>query len=132
MAQHVIHSNNNLNVIFGDVPSILDDLKSTFSRKPDDNRPRIEELMNELQEVDILVLDDIGTEYSTEWALERLYMIINNRYNVGKPIIATSNFNAEKLKSRFKDNVTGARIVSRLCEMCKAVELKGYDHRIRR
>ena len=121
-------------VIFGDVPSLLDDLKETFNGRdsPESNKPTLEMLMAELETVDVLVLDDIGTEYGTDWALERLYMIINNRYNVGKAIMATSNFNAEMLETRFKGNMTGKRIVSRLCEMCKTVELKGRDRRIRR
>lgn len=133
IAQELVSQGKSL--IFGDVPSLLDELKATFNRKQaagDVYQPSIDELMTELARVEVLVLDDIGTEYSTAWALERLYMIINNRCNEGKPIIATSNFNAETLAARFKDNVMGKRIVSRLCEVCKAVELKGYDRRLRR
>ena len=115
-------------VIFGDVPSLLDDLKSSFDRKEDDST--LDEKMRAIMAVDVLVLDDIGTEYSTPWALERLYMIINGRYNVNKPIIATSNYNAEGLKARLK-NFYGERIVSRLSEMCEPILISGKDRRYR-
>ena len=115
-------------VIFGDVPTLLDTLKGTFAK---DSDTTIEELMDELQNADVLVLDDIGTEYPTDWAAERLYMVVNNRYNAGKPIIVTSNYAPKKLLERFKGNVTGARIVSRLCQMCEVVENRELDFRMR-
>ena len=101
----------------------------------------LEELMKALEEVDLLILDDIGTENPTEWAAERLYLIVNSRYSAGKPIIATSNFNAAELVNRLKtrdksgrlieSDVTGQRIVSRLCEMCQPVKIGGVDRRLR-
>lgn len=118
-------------VIFGDVPSILDTLKSTFNSE--NEQQTLDKLMDELEAVDVLVLDDIGTEYPTSWAAERLYIIINNRYNAGKPIIATSNYGAEDLIKRFKlEQITGRRIISRLSEMCKTIEIRGDDRRMRR
>ncbi len=127
-------------VIFGDIPSILDTMKATFNNS--EKQASLDEVMKSLEEVDMLILDDIGTENPTEWAAERLYLVINNRYNAGKPIIATSNFNATELARRLKvkdkngrileSDVTGQRIVSRLTEMCKAVKIGGEDHRQRR
>ena len=115
-------------VIFSDVPSLLDTLKGTFNK---DSDATIDELMDELQRADMLVLDDIGTEYPTEWAAERLYMVINSRYNAGKPVIVTSNYAPKKLMERFKSNVTGARIVSRLCQMCAVAEIFETDFRMK-
>ena len=127
-------------VIFGDIPSILDAMKATFGNES--KQTSLEELMKALEEVDLLILDDIGTENPTEWAAERLYLIVNSRYSAGKPIIATSNFNAADLVNRLKtrdksgrlieSDVTGQRIVSRLCEMCQPVKIGGIDRRMRR
>ena len=127
-------------VIFGDIPSILDAMKATFGNES--KQTSLEELMKALEEVDLLILDDIGTENPTEWAAERLYLIVNSRYSAGKPIIATSNFNAAELVNRLKtrdksgrlieSDVTGQRIVSRLCEMCQPVKIGGVDRRLRR
>ena len=55
----------------------------------------------------------------------------DNRYNAGKQIIVTSNYDAAGLIKRFK-GITGTRIVSRLSEesFCQAVELRGNDRRL--
>jgi len=120
-------------VIFGDVPSLLDAMKATFNN--DDKQAKLDDVMKELEEVDMLILDDIGAESPTEWAAERLYLVVNSRYNAGKPIIATSNFNGTELTQRFRvrdksgriidSDITGQRIVSRLTEMCKPVKIGG-------
>ena len=120
-------------VIFSDVPTLLEILRNSF----DDRNTKILDLMDDLIKVDLLVLDDLGTENPTEWAVERIYTIINQRYNEEKSLIVTSNFflgdlserlNAPKNASSNK-NITGSRIVSRLAQMCERVELKGKDWR---
>lgn len=122
-------------VIFGDVPSLLEDMKSTFDKK---NENGLEELRKSLSTADMLVLDDLGTESPTEWAVEQLYIIVNARYNADKPVIITSNYtptevkvrlNHPKKKESYGESVTGDRIVSRLTQMCKGVILKGVDRR---
>lgn len=127
---------NHYSVIFGDVPSLLDDLKSTF----DDKNKSLDDLMDSLTAADLLVLDDLGTEVPTEWACERIYLIINQRYNAEKPMIVTSNFrlgeigrrmNKPKKRESAETIVTGNRIVSRLAQMCNRVELRGEDWRLK-
>ena len=119
-------------VIFADVPSLLADLRGTFDKDSDLN---IEDLMKELANVDVLVLDDLGTEQPTIWSIERLYMVINERYNSGKAMIITSNYDlgqAEAILNRPKDGaqgITGSRIVSRLNHCCRVIKLKGNDRR---
>ena len=122
-------------VIFGDVPSLLDDLKSTFDSK----NKSLDDLMESLTTADLLVLDDLGTESPTDWAVERIYLIINQRYNAEKPLIVTSNFKLSEVGQRLNEpkksenkfpSVTGKRIVSRLAQMCKRIEIKGRDRRI--
>ena len=125
IAQELIKSGKN--VLFGDVPTLLDEMKSTFNKES----TTLENLMKELETVDILILDDIGTEYATDWAVERLYMIVNNRYNSGKTLIVTSNFDAQGLIKRFKDTITGRRIVSRLTQICKPIRISDSDRRLR-
>ena len=120
-------------VIFGDVPSLLDQLKGTFDQNSEST---LEELMKTLSEVDVLVLDDLGTETPTEWAVERLYLIVNNRYNASKPIIVTSNYDTDTAANRLNSpknapkGVTGSRIISRLSQMCKIVKISGDDKRL--
>ena len=85
-----------------------------------------------LQAADVLILDDLGVENPTAWVAERMYVIINARYNGQKPVIVTSNFTLDGLISRFADEITGTRIVSRLKQMCKLAEISGGDRRLRR
>ena len=88
--------------------------------------------MKQLLNVDMLVLDDIGTEYSTDWAKGELYKIINGRYNNGGALVVTSNYGKDELKARFGNDQTGERIVSRLTQMCEAIQIGGNDRRHRR
>lgn len=125
---------NDKTVIFGDVPTLLEILRGSF----DDKNTKITDLMDNLTEVDLLVLDDLGTENPTEWAVERIYSIINQRYNAQKPLIVTSNFTLGDLARRLNNpknasgnqNITGNRIVSRLAQMCERLELTGGDWRL--
>ena len=136
IAQKLIKSGKT--VIFCDIPSLLDAMKATFNNT--EKQASLDDVMKSLEEVEMLILDDIGAENPTEWAAERLYLVINNRYNAGKPIIATSNFNATELTSRLKtrdksghlieNDIVGQRIVSRLCEMCQPVKIGGKDKRV--
>jgi DNA replication protein DnaC len=71
------------------------------------------EMMQLVEEVDLLVLDDVGAERLTDFVLERIYLIINRRYELGKPLILTTNCTDEELRTR-----VGERTASRLCEMC--------------
>ena len=73
----------------------------------------------------LLIIDDIGSEKPTEWAIETLYAIINKRYEAVYPTIFTSNFTLEELAGRLGD-----RIVSRIAGSCEVVELQGKDRRL--
>lgn len=121
-------------VIFSDVPYLLNKMRASFSEKSEVD---IDEMMKTLEEADVLVLDDIGTEVSTEWAVERLFLIINSRYLEGKQTLVTSNYSLSELAERLnapkggKGGVTGNRIASRLREMCSLAVLRGDDRRIK-
>ncbi len=74
-----------------------------------------------------LVLDDMGSEKTTEYARQALYVIINNRYENNLPIIVTSNIvNLSEFANKIDD-----RIVSRLLEMCKIIMMTD-NYRIER
>lgn len=120
-------------VIFSDVPSLLNDMRGSFK---EDSENRIDEMMKTLTEAEVLILDDLGAENSTEWAIERLYLIVNSRYTQGRKTFITSNYNLNELAERLntpkngKSGITGTRIASRLKEMTKTAILKGKDRRL--
>ncbi|MBN1900545.1 ATP-binding protein [Candidatus Sumerlaeota bacterium] len=76
------------------------------------------DMIDKVSKADLLVLDDLGAENPTEWASDRLYTLINRRYESNLPVIVTTNkMDMEQLQQHI-----GKRIVSRLCEMCHYVD----------
>jgi DNA replication protein DnaC len=85
------------------------------------------EFFERLTSVDLLHLDDLGAEKRTDWVLEQLYAIVNERYEAGRSILLTSNLNQVDLAEQI-----GSRTVSRLGEMCehRMLPLNGEDMRL--
>jgi DNA replication protein DnaC len=110
-----------LEVRFIVVPSFLDRLRAAI-RYADRDDP-----LPELFDVDLLVLDDLGREKVTDWATERLYVLVNERYNRRRPTIVTTNYSPDELAARGYD-----ALVSRLVEGASVVVLTAADYRSRR
>lgn len=100
------------------VPSLLDQLRAGVEyRDRDDPLPG-------LVHADLLVLDDLGREKSTDWVLERLYVLVNDRYNACRPTIATTNYAPGELADRGYEP-----IVSRLVAGAELVRISASDYR---
>ena len=84
------------------------------------------ELLDRLTAVDLLHIDDVGAERTTDWVLEELYSIINARYEDQRSIVVTTNAERDELGEQI-----GARTASRIAEMCEWVPLSA-DERDRR
>lgn len=76
---------------------------------------------------DLVILDDIGAEYATPWAENRIYALINSRNSMKRATIFTSNY---KEKEMIKN--LGERVVSRIYEMSEQVPVIGPDYRRKR
>ena len=70
------------------VPRLLAEIKRTFDRDSGDNYLAF---FRRLCSVDVLVLDDLGAEKQTEWVLEQLYSIVNERWQDRRSIVVTTN-----------------------------------------
>lgn len=90
-----------------------------------------EEILKIYEDCVLLVIDDLGKEKPTEWALQMIYTIVDRRYNAKKPIIVTSNFNASELIKKFGDTSIGKAIVDRLFEICQYLSIEGESFRKR-
>ncbi|WP_078665681.1 MULTISPECIES: ATP-binding protein [Carboxydocella] len=116
--------------IFGTMINLLEKIKATYD--DDYARENEEQVINKYINCDLLIIDDLGKERPTEWAVEKLYYIINSRYEKNKPILITSNYDIEKLTARLtvKDNLeTAEAITSRIFEMCRGVHMNYEDYR---
>lgn len=81
--------------------------------------------------VPVLVLDDLGAERPTEWALDELTTLIDARHGAELPTIVTSNYSRAELALRLghDDQVVGNRVVSRLSDGARVVEVKRVTDR---
>jgi DNA replication protein DnaC len=80
---------------------------------------------------DIMVLDEVGASKPTDWVRDTMTHIINTRYNDKKLTIFTTNYADERRNEReetLEDRI-GARLRSRVYEMCKTVMMNGEDYR---
>lgn len=98
-------------VIFVVVPDFLDHLRATFAPNSEDTYDERFELFRNVQ---LLVLDDLGTENTTPWAREKLYQLVNHRYNARLPTVFTTNQSSSQIDGR---------IVSRMCDPCVNAEI---------
>lgn len=99
-------------------------LKDTFNQASD-NYGEATRIEKELAEVDVLVIDDFGVQRDSPWEQETLYNLVDARYEGEKFTIITSNHNPVK---DFRELAEG-RILSRIREMCRIIELTGEDFR---
>lgn len=74
-----------------------------------------------------IIIDDIGVEKSTDWMLETLYSIVNERYEKNLPTVFISNLSLKELADK-----VGDRIASRIAEMCTIKKIKGEDRRLKK
>lgn len=109
--------------IFVTVPELMADMRQAMRTNEDT------ELMRLVKTCELLVLDDLGAERTTDWVLEQLFVIINARYLDELQTVVTSNYSQSEL-IRQMGNLPGHRIVSRLSEMCEAVRIDGKDWRL--
>jgi len=83
------------------------------------------DFLDRLTAVDLLHIDDLGVEHTTDWVLEQLYSIINTRYEDERAMIVTTNLMPDKLIEQI-----GERTVSRLVGICgDPLHLFGVDER---
>lgn len=73
---------------------------------------------------DLLVLDDLGSERESDWALEKLLVVVEGRLNRFKPIVYTTNYNLKDLELRI-----GSRLASRILYNSLDLVVQGPDWR---
>ena len=79
-------------------PQLLSRIRQTYDAEAGEQS--YSQLFERLATVDLLHLDDLGTEKQTDWVLEQLYALINERYERQHSLIVTSNFEDDELEKR--------------------------------
>jgi DNA replication protein DnaC len=93
------------------LPKLLSRIRRTFDAETGEQS--YSDLFERLATVDLLHVDDLGAENRTEWVLEQLYALVNERYESQRSLVVTTNLEEHELEEQI-----GARVVSRLVEMC--------------
>lgn len=106
--------------LFINVAKYLSELKSNISQKSD----YISHIRENVLDADIVIWDDLGSKDMTQFEFDEIFNIIENRVELGKTNICTSNNTKEKLKEMFGD-----RLYSRLVIGGKLIVFYGKDHR---
>jgi DNA replication protein DnaC len=114
--------------LFYEVPELLKLIRSTYNPVV---RTAEMDVLRPVMEAELLVLDDLGKERTTDWVEETMNFIVSTRYNEKRITIFTTNNSPvddddqlDSLKVR-----VGFRIYSRLFEMCEFVDYEGADYR---
>ena len=92
-------------VLFSVVPDLLDHLRAAFAPNASEV---YDQLFAKMREAEVLVLDDLGSQQSSPWANEKLFQLLNYRYNLGMPTVITANPRGlqgidERIRSRLTD-----------------------------
>lgn len=118
-------SNGWVSARFLSVPDWLGSMRGVWGEQE-------EEAFQRASRCRLLVLDDIGKGKPTEWAIERLFRLVDDRYNGARPTIFTSQYDLGELGERCTvngDAETADAMVSRIYESCKGVVFDGEDLR---
>lgn len=118
-------------VVFATMIDLLAKIKDSFDNKRAGASE--EDILRLYKTCDLLIIDDLGKEQPTEWALTKIYQIINARYEDYKPVIITTNYAPEELVERLTpasgDRTTAEATIDRIIEMMSAVNLSGESWR---
>lgn len=130
IANHLI--NQGRPVVCMTMIDLLERIKRTYSKGDTDEGS----VLKVYKTVPLLVIDDIGKEPPTEWAISTIYNIINGRYEAYLPTIVTTNYDTDTLIARMtptatRDDTTARATIDRLMEMCKGISLTGESWRQR-
>ncbi len=87
------------------------------------------EFIRKLNNAKLLVIDDLGAERGTDYALERVYEVIDSRYRSNKPVLLTTNLQYKAMQECV--DIRYSRIYDRVFEMCYPVKFTGKSWRKR-
>jgi DNA replication protein DnaC len=106
------------------LPKLLARIRRTYDSEPGGDSYL--SFFERLTSVDLLHIDDLGAEKRSDWVLEQLYALVNERYESQRSMLVTTNLDQQQLEEQI-----GPRTVSRLVEICgDPLPLFGPDQRV--
>jgi DNA replication protein DnaC len=121
---------------FWDFHELMREIKRSYD--PETRTTEVQ-VLDPVVEVDVLVLDDLGAWKITDWMNDTLFYLLNSRYLAKRPTLITTNFQDVSpkeaaqadpmVRKEYLVDRIGARLRSRLTEMCLRVQIDGTDFR---
>jgi DNA replication protein DnaC len=99
------------NVLFITAPDLLDHLRTTYGPTSDIG---YDEMFDKMRNVRLMVLDDLGVENPSPWAQEKLFQLLNYRYNQRLPTIITTNTDLDLLDPRIRSRLLDENMINRV------------------
>ncbi len=96
-------------VLFVIVPDLLDRLRSAFNPQ---NPKAYDEVFEQVRNVPLLILDDLGSQTGTPWAEEKLFQLLNYRYNACLPTVITTSLTVRDMDARLASRLTDPQVSS--------------------
>ena len=109
-------------VLMTNFSKILNSLSAMFNE--DRN-----EYIESLNRYSLLILDDLGIQRNTEYAMEQVFNVIDSRYRSGRPMIITTNLSWQELSAAERNDLAHQRIYDRILEVCQPVYFGGKNMR---
>lgn len=94
--------------VFLVVPDLLDHLRAAFSPNAGTS---YDDLFDQIRNIELLILDDLGTQSSTPWAQEKLFQLLNHRYTRRLPTVITTNQRLDDLEPRLRSRLQDVELV---------------------
>lgn len=108
-------------VIYVSAPSLMQKLEKQHFSRDDDSA------IDMLVECDLLIVDDLGTEFHGQFSVSQMYNIFNSRMLANKPIIINTNLTLRELEKIYTE-----RFVSRIIGTAQKLDFLGRDIRVRK
>ena len=108
------------NVVYAPIARILQQIEREYFSRENKDSKTLESVIN----CDLLIIDDLGTEFKTSFVTSTIYDIINSRILSGKPTLINTNLSLEELESQYSE-----RVVSRISHGYKKFTFVGEDVR---
>lgn len=104
-------------------------LMTTFNKVIDEafSAPNKAEYYRNFNKYKLLIIDDLGTERKTDYGMEQVFNVIDDRYKSGQPMIITTNLSIKSIKN--PEKIEYSRIYDRILEKCSPVQFTGKNYR---
>lgn len=116
-------------VLFGRLNTFLDKLREIYNVETKSET----QIIDLYSHIEMIIIDDFGTEKMSQWMLDKFYTILCNRCENDLPIIITTRFNKDELLERLMqcgDDKLAEAIVSKLYQKCYGIELKKTKEKV--